>query len=239
METIENQVRDKLSKSYYLLSQFGLDDQTYVHLSARVPGEDAYYIFPLGLLFSECAPDKLIKVDFQGNIIKGYENSFNTTGYVIHSAIYTERPDINAIFHLHTIAGVAVSAMKKGLLPLSQFAMHFFNKVSYHEYNALALDGVMHGKKMAQDLGSNKAMFLLNHGTITCGEAIEEAFFYTMFLENACKAQVAAMSCTDELVIPDDNVCMQASKDMLAFEQGKVGKRDFDAYCRVTRFPWE
>jgi ribulose-5-phosphate 4-epimerase/fuculose-1-phosphate aldolase len=218
----------------------GMDDRTYTHLSARVPGEEAYYIYPLGLLFEEVTPDKLNKVDLEGNILEGEEVTFNQTGYVIHSSVYKARPEINAVFHVHTIDGVAVSCMRQGLLPLSQFSLHFYNRLAYHDYTALTLDAVTQGEKLAGDLGpTHKAMILRNHGTMTCGETSQEALFYMLFLEEACKVQVAALSAgIESLSIPPKDVCEKAYHGMTAFEKGEVGQRDFDAMCRVTTFPW-
>ena len=234
------QVKETLSRCYYLLAQKKMDDRTYTHLSARIPGEKAYYIYPLGMLFEEVTPDKLIKVDFDGNIVEGKETTFNTTGYVIHSSVYKSRPDINAVFHVHTTAGVAVSCMRQGLLPLSQFSLHFYNRLGMHDYNALTLDIDKQGTQLAQDLGpTHKAMILRNHGTMTCGKTSEEALFYMFFLEEACKVQIAALSAgQDNLLLPSKDVCEQAYQGMTAFEKGDVGKRDFEAMCRVTPFPW-
>lgn len=233
-------LKETLARCYYILAKKGLDDRTYTHLSARLPGEEAYYIYPLGLLFSEVTPRKLIKVDFDGNILEGNENIFNETGYVIHSSVYKARPDINAVFHLHTTAGVAVSSMKQGLLPLSQFAFHFYDRLSYHGYDALNLDTKNQGLSLAKDLGHhNKALMLENHGTMTCGQTQEETLFYMLFLEEACKVQIAALSAgIENLSFPPKSVCEQAYKDMTAFEKGNIGKRDFEAECRVTHFPW-
>lgn len=234
------QLKETLARCYYILAKKGMDDRTYTHLSARLPHEDAYYIYPLGLLFSEVTPDKLIKVDFNGTILEGHEKTFNETGYVIHSSVYKARPDINAVFHLHTTAGVAVSSMKQGLLPVSQFAFHFYNRLSYHGYNALSLDTKIQGQNLAKDLGpQNKALMLENHGTMTCGTTQEEALFYMLFLEEACKVQIAALSAgIENLHIPSKAICEQAYKDMTAFEKGNIGRRDFEAECRVLDFPW-
>lgn len=236
----EAALKEKLAQCYYLLAERGMGDRTYTHLSARLPGEDAYYIYPLGLLFEEVTPDCLIKVDFEGNILEGTEQIFNTTGYVIHSSVYKNRPDINAVFHVHTTAGVAVSCLSEGLLPLSQFALHFYNRLSTHSYNALNLDIQAQGTQLAHDLGpTNKAMLLQNHGTMTCGETVEEALFYLLFLEEACKVQMATLSAGREnLIIPPHDVCEKAYQGMTAFETNGIGVRDFQAMCRTTRFPW-
>ncbi len=239
MSTDGLSTKEVLARCYYLLAQQKLDDRTYTHLSARVPGEEAYYIYPLGLFFAEVTPEKLIKVDFDGRILEGAEQVFNTTGYVIHSSVYQARSDVNAVFHIHSVAGVAVSCMKQGLLPLSQFALHFYRRIAYHAYDALNLDKVVQGERLVHDLGPYQAMLLQNHGTMTCGQTLEEALFYLLFLEEACRVQVAALSAGESAVnLIDDAVAEQAYHAMTAFEQGAVGVRDFKAMCRLTHFPW-
>lgn len=233
------QLKEDLACAYYLLAKLGMDDQTYTHLSARIPNEQAYFIYPLGLLFEEVTPQKLIKVSLSGEVLEGETDCYNQTGYTIHGSIYQQRPEINAVFHLHTIAGVAVSAMTYGLLPLSQFSYHFFNRIAYHTYDSLALDFERQGARLAEDLGQHKAMLLRNHGTLTCGSTIQEAFFYTRFLEKACQVQVAALKAGFEnLTIPTPEVCERAYQDMTAFEKD-LGQRDFAALKRVTTFPFE
>lgn len=232
------QVKLDLAKAYYLLSRFGLDDQTYTHLSARVPGEDAYYIYPFGLLFQEVTPHNLLKVSLDGQVLEGSEETYNRTGYVIHGAVYQDRPEINAVFHVHTIAGVAVSSMKWGLLPLSQFSYIFYEALGRYPYDSLALSPEKQGEDITKALGSHKALLLENHGTLTCGRDVAEAFGLLRFLENACQVQVQALQAGyDNLIFPDPETCKKARSDMLAFEEN-FGQRDFQAYCRATPFPF-
>src|SRR5438876_7376447 len=155
----EKVVRTHLAAAYRILAAQKMDDLTYTHLSVRLPGSDSYFIYPFGLLFEEVTASCLLKVSLDGEVLEGTESQYNKTGYVIHGSIYKKRPDINAIFHLHTIAGIAVSAMDCGLLPLSQFSFHFYNRVSYHEYDSLALDHQRQGENLAHDLGRTKALF--------------------------------------------------------------------------------
>lgn len=227
----EHAVRENLATAYRLLAHLQLDDLTYTHLSARIPGADHYYIYPLGQLFSEVTADSLLKVSMEGEVLEGSEMQYNKTGYVLHSSVYLARPDVNAVFHLHTAAGVAVSCMEKGLLPLSQFSFHFYNRMSYHNYHSLALDTDFHGKKMAADLGKNFAMLLRNHGTLTCGKTIHEAFFYTYYLEQACKVQCLALNSQQNLIYPAADICEQAAQDMRGFEVD-LGFRDWQALRR-------
>lgn len=228
-----SEVRSSLTAAYKILAFLQMDDLTYTHLSARVPGQDTYFIYPLGCLFSEVTPECLLTVSMEGEVLEGKETQYNKTGYVIHSAIYKARPDVNAIFHLHTTAAVAVSAQAQGLLPISQFSFHFYNRLSYHSYNALALDENKHGAEMAKDLGENFAMLLQNHGSLTCGSTIHQAFFYAYYLEQACKTQIAALMGTavKDLIIPSPEVCEQAAQDMRAFEPD-LGLRDWQALRR-------
>lgn len=228
-----NNLRQDLALAYRFLARAGMDDLTYTHLSIRIPGEEKFLIHPLGLMFAEVTPRSLVTVDFEGQVQEGPETHINQTGYVIHSAVYRARPDIHAIIHLHTTAGVAVSAMKCGLLPLSQFSFHFYNRLSDHPYNALALDHDRHGRRIGEDLGpSNKAMLLHNHGTMTCGSTMQEAFFYAWYLEQACRVQCAVLQSGQELVMPAPEVCEQAARDMRAFENN-LGERDWQALRRL------
>jgi len=229
---MDSEIRRKLSICYRALAQQKMDDLTYTHLSARSSKRDSFFIYPFGMLFSEVSENSLLEVSLDGNIISGKEQQYNKTGYIIHGNIYKNRPDINSIFHLHTTAGIAVSAMKFGLLPISQFALHFYNRLSYHEYNSLALDTHAHGSDIVKDLGKNKVMLLRNHGTITSGTTIEEAMFFTHHLEQACKVQIQALAAGYEnLIFPDKKICEKAVSDLLSFEKN-LGERDFNALER-------
>lgn len=226
---MEQDVRENLAAAYQIFAMQGLDDLTYTHLSARVPGEDAYYIYPFGVLFEEVTASKLIKVTLEGEVIEGSEYQYNITGYNIHGSIYNARPEINAIFHLHSMYGVAVSCQKRGLLPISQFALHFYEQVAYHGYSSLTLESAQ-GDSLIQDLGDKKVAFLTNHGTLTCGSTIHEAAFYMHHLEQACKVQCLSMSAGSENVIElPHEVCKKANNDLLGFEED-IGKRDWVAW---------
>lgn len=225
-------LRIDLAAAYRIISLLRMDDLTYTHITARLPNADSFFILPFGKLFSEINASMLLEVDLDGNIIKGEEFQYNKTGYVIHGEIYKVRPDINAIFHLHTMDTVAVSAMKCGLLPISQFAMPFFQAIAYHDYNSLALENDNHGAKIAKDLGSLKNIFLRNHGTLSCGKDLQEAFFFTRFLEQACQVQVKILASNQEFIIPEDEVCAQAARDILSFEEN-MGTRDWQALLRL------
>ena len=213
------EIKYNLVIAYQILSKQKMDDLTYTYLSARAEDSESFFIYPFGLLFSEVHTSNLMKVKFDGTILEGEERQYNKTGYVIHGTIYEHKKNIKSIFHLHTIDGVAVSCMKFGLLLISQFALHFYKKISYHNYDSLALDYRKQGLNLIKDLGNNKVMILRNHGTLTCGSTIEEAMFYTHHLEQACKIQVKALNAGySNLIIPESNVCEQAAQDLLSFK---------------------
>lgn len=227
-------IKQDLAAAYQIIAKLGLDDHTYTHLSARPAGADFYYIFPFGLRFSEVTEDILLKVSLDGEVLEGSEYEYNKTGYVIHGSIYKQRKDLNAVFHLHTVPNVAVSAMKQGLMPISQWALHFYGQVSYHNYNSLALDEQTQGNTLANDLADKNIMFLRNHGTICCGKTIHEAMFYSYHLELACQTQIAALSSGAELIIPDEQTCRKTNDDLLKFEKD-LGRRDWEAWLRYIK----
>lgn len=227
----EKSLRIQLAAAYRLLADQKMDDLTYTHLSARLPDADSYFIYPFGLLFEEVTASNLLKVSLEGDVLEGSESQYNQTGYVIHGSIYKQRPDINAVFHLHTPAGIAVSAMESGLLPLSQFSMHFYNRLAYHAYDSLALDYKRQGEQLARDLGDKKAMLLVNHGTLTCGGTIHEAYLYMHFLEQSCRVQCAALAGSQQVILPPHKVCEQAAQDVRNFEED-FGIRDWNALLR-------
>jgi ribulose-5-phosphate 4-epimerase/fuculose-1-phosphate aldolase len=229
---MDSKIKADLANAYKIIAKLGMDDHTYTHLSARPKGANYYYIYPFGLRFDEVTPSCLLKVSLTGNVLEGREKQYNKTGYVIHGSIYRSRPELNSIFHLHTVATVAVSAMESGLLPISQWALHFYENVTYHDYNALALDDTRQGDPLARDLADKKVMFLRNHGFISCGTTVQEALFYCYHLELACKTQIAALSCNAELIIPSHDICKQTCKDVLSFEKN-LGERDWEAWVRL------
>jgi ribulose-5-phosphate 4-epimerase/fuculose-1-phosphate aldolase len=224
-------IRKNLSDAYQILAYLGLDDHTYTHLSARSNEGDSFFIHPFGLRYEEVTPDNLMKVSFDGTILEGTEFQYNQTGYMIHGVLYQGRPDLNAIFHTHTPENVVVSSLEEGLLPLSQWALHFYERISYHTYNSLVLDA-SHKERLMKDLGQNFTMFLRHHGALTMGRTIHEAMFYTYHLELACKTQCLALAQNKELIEISHDICVKASNDLLGFEQD-LGLRDWAAWIRM------
>jgi len=221
-----------LAYAYRILAYLGLDDHTYTHLSIRASDPSCFHIYPFGSRFEEVRADSLLTVSQTGDIVEGKEHSLNRTGYVIHGSLYQMRPDIQVIFHIHTPAIVAVSALKQGLLPLSQWALHFYGKVAYHDYASLALDTTK-GHVIAQDLEDKYTLLLRNHGSITCGRTIQEAMFYTYHLQKACETQCLALAMNQEMALPSPAVCEQAVHDLLSFEPD-LGARDWAAWVQAV-----
>jgi ribulose-5-phosphate 4-epimerase/fuculose-1-phosphate aldolase len=220
-------LRFKLAVAYQLCAVKGWDNWTYTHISARLPGSNTFLLNPFHLLYKDVTPWSLIDVDMT-KPPEDYFGELNPTGVLLHAAIYKQRPDINAIFHLHTPYGVAVSTLDCGLLPISQFALHFYDSVSRHRYDSLVLDEKVQCEQLAHDLGKNFTMLLENHGTVTSGTTIEEAFFFTHHLEEACRVQCLTLSCNTPYIQPSAASCQKAHTDLLGFEKNR-GQRDWRA----------
>ncbi|AHX11731.1 class II Aldolase and Adducin N-terminal domain protein [Neorickettsia helminthoeca str. Oregon] len=230
----ELQLKQELLHAYLIIAYMRMDDLTYTHITARPKNADFFYILRFGKLFARATIQDLIKVSLDGEILEGKEHTYNKTAYIIHGSIYKTRKDVNAIYHLHTHASIAVSVMKCGLLPLSQFAMPFFENIAYHEYTSLLLNASSQGESLAKDLGSKKAMLMRSHGLLTCGNNLKEAFFYIRFLEQACKIQVDILSTKQEYIVPKPEICRKAREDMLGFEES-LGGRDWNALLEVLQ----
>ena len=201
----ERKVRRDLAACYRLFVRYGWTDLTLTHLSARVPGQaEQYLINPYGLLFHEINASGLLKVDFSGNVLAG-DNPYNEAGHAIHTAVFKTRPDINAVLHSHTRAGMAVSCMACGLLPITQHANDVRDLVAYHKYG-VATDNEEECQSLGEDLADKWLMIMHNHGLLSTGRTVAEAFYYLYMLEAACKVQVDVMASGTELVIPREEV---------------------------------
>lgn len=230
IKTNEQRKRE-LVQAYHLLAYLKLDDHTYTHLSCRSEEGDSFYIYPFGLRFEQVDEDALMKVTFQGDILEGEEYQYNRTGYIIHGHIYAARPDVEAIFHIHTPEIVAVSACESGLMPINQWALHFYDQVAYHQYDSLALTDNQ-GNQLIEDLADKFTILLRNHGSITCGRTIQETMFYTYHLQQACKTQCLTLAMNQPLIIPNQATCRKAVTDLLSFEEN-LGQRDWVAWMKL------
>ena len=200
----EWQTRVDLAACYRLVALYGWDDLVFTHISARVPGSDHHFLInPYGFLFEEITASSLVKVDLHGNRVMESPYMINPAGFTIHSAIHAAREDAQCVLHIHSINGVAVSAQKNGLLPLSQQSLFALASVGYHDYEGVALNEAEKPRLVA-DLGEKTALILRNHGLLTCGPSIADAFLAMYILESACMIQLRAQAGGGELIaIPD------------------------------------
>lgn len=189
--------RVELAAAYRLIAHFKMDDSIFTHISARAPadeGDHAFLINPYGLRFDEVTAGNLVTVDLEGNILRDdYGAGMNKAGFTIHSAVHEARPEIRCVLHTHTVAGVAISSMEEGLLPLNQWSLQFHNRLAFHDYEGIALD-LAERERLVADLGDRRVMVLRNHGLLTCGKTVGEAFSLMFNMERACRAQIAIMS---------------------------------------------
>jgi ribulose-5-phosphate 4-epimerase/fuculose-1-phosphate aldolase len=205
-------VRVDLAACYRLAVKYRMTDMIFTHISARVPGPDEHFLInPYGLIWEEVNASSLVKVDLHGNILQDTVGlGINPAGYIIHSAIHEARHDVKAVMHTHTRAGVAVSAQKQGLLPLSQHAMRFYGRVAYHDYEGVVLDADEKVRLVA-NLGTQDSIILRNHGLLTCGATVREAFDLMYYLELACQIQIDALAGGAEPNLPPPGAAQKAA----------------------------
>jgi ribulose-5-phosphate 4-epimerase/fuculose-1-phosphate aldolase len=228
----EWEVRRQLAACYRLAAAFGWDDLIANHMTARVPGEPhAFLINPYGLLFEEVTASNLVKIGAEGEPLEPTPYLVNRTGFVIHSAVHQAREDAECVIHLHTRDGVAVSMTHGGLLPLNQTAMAIYRDVAFHEYEGLALN-LEERERIAADLGSRNLMLLYNHGTLSLGRSIAEAFTRTYLFEWACQVQVKALSTGQTLHKADPGVVDAVSAGMDAAAMASYAELTWRALMR-------
>lgn len=190
----EWQARVDLAAAYRLVAHYGWDDLVFTHISARVPGPEHHFLInPYGMMFEEITASSLVKVDLEGKIVMESEYQINPAGFTIHSAVHAAREDALCVMHLHTDNGIAVSAQREGLLPISQQALFALASLGYHDYEGLALNDE-EKPRLVSDLGQKTFLILRNHGLLTVGQTVADAFLSMFLLERACKIQVLAQS---------------------------------------------
>ncbi|MEO8037530.1 MAG: class II aldolase/adducin family protein [Betaproteobacteria bacterium] len=200
-------LRVDLAAAYRLLALYRWDDLVFTHVSARIPGPEHHFLInPYGAMFEEITASSLVKIDLDGNVVMASPFSINPAGFVIHSAIHAARDDAQCVMHTHTAAGIAVSAQKAGLLPISQQSIFPLSSLGYHDYEGVAL--VDDEKpRLVRDLGDNTYLILRNHGLLTVGPTIPDAFLSMYTLQRACEIQVAAQGAGAELIpVPESIV---------------------------------
>ena len=190
----EQQVRTDLAAAFRLAALNGWDDTIYTHLSANVPGEPGHYLInTFGHLFEEVTASSLVKVNQRGQVVDGSGRPVNPSGFAIHGAVHAARPEVACVIHLHTPWGVALSMLPEGLLPTSQYAMRLHGRLGRHAYEGLAL-GAEEQQRLAQRLGTLDGLILDNHGVLTVGRTVAEAFMLMHLLERAAQAQLRAQA---------------------------------------------
>jgi ribulose-5-phosphate 4-epimerase/fuculose-1-phosphate aldolase len=218
---LEWQTRLQLAACYRMFARRQMDDAIFTHLSARLPGRDNRFLFiPFGMLFEEVTASNLLEVDLDGTAVSN-DRAVNPAGWVVHRVVYQAIPDAACVMHLHTVTGTAVSAQACGLLPINQFGVTFHGQIAYHAYDGPGLRADEQ-RDFVRNLGGRRLMFLRNHGTLTQGRSIAEAFMLMHNLERTCEIQVAALAGGGELALPPQDVIDRT----VATAQG-VGDRAF------------
>lgn len=212
----EWRARVDLAACYRLAARNGWDDLVYTHISLRLPGHaNAFLINPFGLGFDEITASNLLVIDTEGRVIDGTDRIANPSGFAIHGAVHRARSDAHCVMHLHTQASIAVSALECGLLPLSQHAMRFWRNIAYHDYQGLALNREEQALLLAE-LSQHRALLLRNHGALTCGRTVAEAYVLMHTLDIACRTQLMAMAASSALNIPSDAVLARTHAQLIA-----------------------
>ena len=218
MDEGEWKTRCDLAALYRLAERYGMSDLIYTHISARVPGTEDFLINPLGVLFGDMTASALVRIDMDGAIVDPELRGtvrVNAAGFNIHSAVHRARHDIFCVIHSHTTAGMAISAQKQGLLPLTQHAMMFEGGIAFHDYESFATREDER-ERIAADLGTKDIAILRNHGLLVGGRSIGEAFHTAYHLERACQAQLAATAGGVELNWPNQGVARATAERMRA-----------------------
>ncbi|MDR5818601.1 MULTISPECIES: class II aldolase/adducin family protein [unclassified Caballeronia] len=235
----EWQVRCDLAALYRVIGHFRWTDMIFTHISARVPGSDHHFLINrYGVLFDEMRASDLVRIDSEGRPVEpGARDDperyrVNPAGFTIHSAIHMARHDVACVVHTHTAAGAGVSAQKRGLLPISQHALKYYGHLAYHDYEGIALD-LAERDRLVNDLGSHNAMILRNHGLLTCGKSIPEAFQEMYFLERACEIQLRALAGGGELNWPSEKVCEVTASQYRRDESEGITRMQWEAALRM------
>ena len=234
----EWQARVDCACAYRLVRHYGMDDLIYNHISARISGTEEFLLNPFGLLYEEICASSLIKVNLKGEVLwqpewpKGLDYTFNLAGFVIHGAIHEAKPELHCVMHTHSLSTMAVSSLKKGLLPMTQMAMRFA-RVAYHDYEGVAIE-MDERKRLVKNLGESDVMLLRNHGALSVGRTVAEAFNSMYRLERACLSQLLAQACKDELLLPSAAVMEKTSHMYKRGVRRVVGLMEWPAMRRLA-----
>jgi ribulose-5-phosphate 4-epimerase/fuculose-1-phosphate aldolase len=209
-----------------------MTDWIYNHISARIPGSHEHYLInPFGLLYEEVSASNLVKVDVYGNLCEEVDLDVNPAAFVIHGAIHQARPEVGCVLHTHTAAGAGVAAQAQELLPISQHAFKVLDRIAYHDFEGIALDSDEQ-KRLVADIGDKDVLILRNHGLLTMGKSVPEAFELMYFLERACQIQLAALAGSSTVVYPSPEISERTSAQF-AGDSSYVQGRDWQALLRL------
>ncbi len=236
MHDSEWQARVDLAACYRIVALYGWDDLIFTHISVRVPGPEHHFLInPYGLLFEEITASSLVKIDLEGRKVEESPYEVNPAGFNIHSAIHAAREDAKCILHLHSLDGIAVSAQREGLLPLSQQSIFVLASLAYHDYEGVALNEDER-PRLVRDLGDRNFLMLRNHGLLTVAETIADAFLFMYLFQAACKIQVRAQVGGRELIPIDPRIIAGATAQAKQVTRGAGGALAWPALLRrLTR----
>ncbi len=202
----EWQLRVDLAAAYRLVAMFGWDDLVFTHISARVPGPEHHFLInPYGMTFDEITASTLVKIDLDGRKVTDSPFEVNPAGFTIHSAIHAARPDAKCVLHVHSINGIAVSAQRPGVLPVSQQSIFVLSSLAYHDYEGIALNAD-EKPRLVRDLGDRHFLMLRNHGLLTLAETVPDAFLMMYVFETTCMIQIRAQAGGSELIPIDPRI---------------------------------
>jgi ribulose-5-phosphate 4-epimerase/fuculose-1-phosphate aldolase len=225
-------LRVQLAAAYRIADHLGWSELIYTHISMRVPGPEHHFLInPYGLRFDEVTASSLVKINEHGEPVGQQQYSANKAGFIIHSAIHMARPDAQCVWHMHTLAGMAISAQDEGLLPAHMYSHNFWNRVSYHDFEGPSMR-LEERARLVRSLGIHDALILRNHGLLTVGRTIPEAFIRFWRLNRASEIQLAAQSA--KLRLPSPEVCeaSYAMGEEFLTDQAPLGQLEFDSILR-------
>ena len=223
--------RVNLAACYHLADYFQMSDIIWNHITSKTSNEkETFLINPFGLRYDEITASNLVEVTSEGKVLNS-DSSINDTGYIIHGAIHRARKDIACVMHTHSRAGLAVSCFEDGLQPIIQDAAIFYNRVSYHDWEGMSTESE-ECERLSKSLGKNNVMILRNHGLLTCGTTIAEAFMLMYYLDRACKNQIDTLSTGMKINIPSDNI-MEFAAGQYDDPRFKLGTHEWPALLRL------
>lgn len=229
--------RVELAACYRVLDHLGWSELIYTHTTLRVPGPHHHFLInPYGLRFDEVTASNLVKIDLDGNTVGEGEYKANAAGFVIHSALHMGRDDAQCVMHTHTTAGMAVAAQQCGLLPVHMYSHNFYNRIAYHDFEGPSLN-LGERERLLKSMGKHDALILRNHGLLTVGRTVAEAFVRMFRLERSCQIQIAAQAGGAALTIPSEATCEESGRlgDQFLTGSGEtaLGQLEFDAMVRL------